>query len=116
MRITPFVALILPALLAACASELQNPLMGGFFADPGKYEFYSCEQLLPQRAYHESREQKLKLLMDKARQSTGGAAISLVAYQAEYTATQEELKVIDATARLKKCKTPENWSSTSAIR
>ena len=75
MRITPFVALILSALLAACASELQNPLMGGFFADPGKYEFYSCEQLLPQRAYHESREQKLKLLMDKARQSTGGAAL-----------------------------------------
>ena len=55
MRITPFVALILPALLAACASELQNPLMGGFFADPGKYEYYSCEQLVPQRAYHESR-------------------------------------------------------------
>src|SRR5262245_15044292 len=116
MRITPFVALILPALLAACASELQNPLMGGFFADPGKYEFYSCEQLVPQRAYHESREQKLKLLMDKARESTGGAAISLVAYQGEYTATQEELKVIDATARLKKCSTPANWASTSAIR
>ena len=113
MRITPFVALILPALLAACASELQNP---PFFADPGKYEFYSCEQLVPQRAYHESREQKLKLLMDKARQSTGGAAISLVAYQGEYTATQEELKVIDATARLKKCSTPANWASTSAIR
>lgn len=116
MRITPFVALILPALLAACASELQNPLMGGFFADPGKYEYYSCEQLVPQRAYHESREQKLKLLMDKARQSTGGAAISLVAYQGEYTATQEELKLIDATARLKKCSTPANWASTSAIR
>src|SRR5258708_6847715 len=115
MRITPFVALILPGLLAACASELQNPLMG-FIADPGKYEYYSCEQLVPQRAYHESREQKLKLLMDKARQSTGGAAISLVAYQGEYTATQEELKVIDATARLKKCSTPANWASTSAIR
>jgi hypothetical protein len=54
--------------------------------------------------------------MDKARQSTGGAAISLVAYQTEYTATQGELNVIDATARDKKCKTPENWSSTSAIR
>jgi hypothetical protein len=40
----------------------------------------------------------------------------VVAYQADYTATQDELRVIDATARLKKCKTPENWSSTSAIR
>ena len=116
MRILPVVALIFSALLAACASEISNPLMGGFFADPGKYEYYSCEQLVPQRAYHEKREQELKLLMDKARQSTGGAAISLVAYQAEYTATQGELNVIDATARDKKCKTPENWSSTSAIR
>jgi hypothetical protein len=42
--------------------------------------------------------------------------ISVVAYQGEYTATQEELKVIDATARLKKCSTPANWASTSAIR
>jgi hypothetical protein len=58
----------------------------------------------------------LKLLMDKARQSTGGAAISLVAYQAEYTATQEDLKQIDKTERLKKCSTPANWASTSAIR
>ena len=54
--------------------------------------------------------------MDKARESTGGAAISFVAYQGEYTATQEELKVIDATARLKKCSAPANWASTSAIR
>jgi hypothetical protein len=115
MRITPLVALIFPALLAACASELQNPLMGGF-ADPGKYEFYSCEQLLPERARYKKREQELKLLMDKALQGTAGAAISLVAYQGEYTATQDELKVIDTTARLKKCKTPENWDSTSAIR
>ena len=116
MRITPFVALILSALLAACASELQNPLTRGFFADPGKYEYYSCEQLVPQRAYHEKREQELKLLMDKARRDTGGAAISVVAYQADYTATQDELRVIDATARLKKCSTPANWASTSAIR
>jgi hypothetical protein len=76
----------------------------------------SCEQLVPQRAYHEKREQDLKLLMDKARQGTGGAAISVVAYQGEYTATQEEIREIDATARLKKCSTPANWASTSAIR
>jgi hypothetical protein len=116
MRIIPFVALIFPPLLAACASELQNPLTGGFFADPGKYEFYSCEQLLPQRAFYEKRERELKLLMDKARQATGGAVINVVAYQGEYTATQEELRVIEATARLKKCSTPANWASTSAIR
>jgi hypothetical protein len=57
--------------------QARTPL-GGFFADPGKYEFYSCEQLVPQRAFHANREQQLKLLMDKARQGTGGAPISLV--------------------------------------
>jgi hypothetical protein len=44
--------------------------------------------------------------MDKARQGTGGAAISVVAYQGELIAVQDELKVIDATARDKKCKNP----------
>ena len=39
----------------------------------------------------------------------------MIAYKGEYVAVQDELKVIDATARDKKCKTPENWSSTSAI-
>jgi hypothetical protein len=40
----------------------------------------------------------------------------MVAYQSEYTATREEIKVIDATARVKKCSTPENWRSNSAFR
>jgi hypothetical protein len=114
MRVAPFVALIFPAFSAACATALESPFT--VFADPGKYEWYSCEQLLPQRKSFEIREQELKLLMDKARQGTGGAAISIVAYQSEYTATREEIKVIDATARVKKCSTPENWRSNSAFR
>ena len=116
MRILPFVALIFSALLAGCASEISNPLMGGFFADPGKYEYYSCEQIAANRKAVEAREQQLKLLMDKAEKGDGGAVVNVIAYKGEYVAAQDELKVIDATARDKKCKTPENWSSTSAIR
>jgi len=116
MRILPFVASIFSAVLAACASEISNPLIGGVFVDPGKYEFYSCEQIAANRKVVEAREQKLKLLMDKAEKGPGGAAVNVIAYKMEYDAAQEELKVIDATARDKKCKTPENWSSTSAIR
>jgi hypothetical protein len=114
MRRAPFVALILPMLLAACASAIESPFT--VFADPGKYEWHSCEQLLPQRKYWETREQELKLLMDRARQATGGAAISVVAYQGDYVMAREELKVIDATARAKKCKMPGDWQSDSVIR
>jgi len=116
MRILPFIALIFSALLAACASEISNPLVGGVFEDPGRYEWYSCEQIAAYRKVAEAKVEKLKLLMDKAEQGVGGAVVSVIAYRVEYTAAQDELKVIDATARDKKCKTPQNWSSTSAIR
>jgi hypothetical protein len=116
MRILPFVTLLLPALLAGCASEISSPLMGGPFADPGKYEFHSCDQIAANRKSVVDKLEKLKLLMDKAESGTGGTVISVIAYKGDYIAAQDELKVIDATARDKKCKTPENWSSTSAIR
>jgi hypothetical protein len=116
MRITPCVALILPALLAACASGLENPLTGGFFADSGRYEFHNCQQLAAQRLSVKTREQELKQLMDRAEQSTGGAFVNVIAYKGEYVAAQDELRVIDTTARVKKCSTAENWGSTSAVK
>jgi hypothetical protein len=72
MRILPFVALIFSALLAACASEISSPLMGGPFADPGKYEFYSCDQIAANRKSVAAQLEKLKLLMDQAEKGTGG--------------------------------------------
>ena len=114
MRRAPFVALIFPVLLAACGTAIQSPMT--VFADPGKYEWYSCDQLVPQRQLWEKKEQDLKLLMDKAKQSTGGSAISVVAYQGDYVNAREELRVIDATARAKKCKVPNEWQSDSAMR
>jgi hypothetical protein len=86
------------------------------FADPGKYEFHSCEQLLPQRRHWAAKERELKLFMDKARQSTGGTAVSVVAYQSDYVMAREELKVIDATARIEKCKLPDELQNNSAAR
>ena len=44
--------------------------------------------------------------MEKARQDTSGTIVSVIAYQADYVAAREQLKVIDATARIKKCKMP----------
>jgi hypothetical protein len=114
MSALPFVALIFSTFLAACASALENPFT--VFADPGRYEFLNCEQLAAQRIGRKAREQELKLLMDKAEQGTGGDFVNLIAYKADYVTAQEELKVIEATARVKKCSTPENWGSNSAIR
>jgi len=114
MRRAPFAALIFPVLLAACGTAIETPFT--VFADPGKYEFYSCDQLVPQRKFWEKKENDLKLLMDKAKQSTGGSAINVVAYQGDYVNAREELQVIDATARAKKCKMPDDWQSNAVMR
>jgi hypothetical protein len=44
--------------------------------------------------------------MDKAEESTGGAVVNAIAYQADYVAAREELKVIDATVGAKNCNAP----------
>jgi hypothetical protein len=100
--------------VTACTSALENPVT--VFADPGQYEFHNCEQLPEQRRAAKKREQELTQLMDRAERSTGGAFVNVIAYKSDYVTVTEELKVIEGTMRVKKCSTPENWGSTSAIR
>jgi hypothetical protein len=109
MRVAPLVAFSIVGILAggflsACAPAAMGPVT--MFADPGKYEFHSCEQLAGQRTYWASRELELKLLMDKAEQATGGSVVNVIAYQADYVTAREELKVIEATAHAKNCGAP----------
>jgi len=107
-------ALFAGACLGGCTSRSQNSAT--FFADPGKYEFSSCQSLAGQRKTWEKRQADLKLLMDKAERSPGGGVVNLLAYQSDYTAAGEELKLVERAARGKNCDLPENWGSNSAIR
>jgi hypothetical protein len=80
------------------------------------YEFSSCEDIAANRIGLKKREQELKQLMDKAEKGTGGTFVSAIAYKADYREVQDKLQVLEATARDKKCKSPENSGSTSAVR
>ena len=113
MRTTPLVA-ITSLTVTACTSTVENSMT--LFADPGRYEFQNCENLAQVRQTWKAREQELTELMNRAEQATGGAVVNVIAYKGDYVAATEELKVIESTMRVKKCSTPENWSSTSAIR
>ena len=104
MRLAPLVALtsaVTCGLLFGCSPAAMGPTT--FLADPGKYDYYNCEQLAEQRKIAADRELELKLLMDKAEQGPGGAAVNVIAYQGDYLMAREELKVIDAATRGKKC-------------
>jgi hypothetical protein len=106
-------ALLTGAVLSGC-STMENTLT--VFADPGKYEYYSCQQLADARKALVMREQELKLLMDKAEQGAGGVVVSALAYKADHVAANEELKLVELAGRSKNCENPANWRSNSAIR
>jgi hypothetical protein len=107
-------ALLASALLAGCSASGGNHV--ALFADPGKYRYSSCQHLADQRKTLSAREQELKLLMDKAEQSAGGALVNVFAYKADYIAATEDLQLVETAARSKNCATPETWGSNSAVR
>src|SRR5262245_35585358 len=86
-------------LVTGCASS-EGPY---FFADAGKYQFHTCEQLTAASKQKHERQRELKELIDKAEQAAGGQIVSVLAYRSDYTAVNEELQVIDSTIRDKKC-------------
>jgi hypothetical protein len=105
--------LLAPLALGGCASAVEGPL---FFSDAGKYQYHNCDQLATAAKAQIKREQELKELIDKAEQSAGGILVSLMAYKTDYVAVEEELRVIESTARSKNCVTPSTWQSNSVIR
>src|SRR5689334_6535765 len=108
MRLAP---LMLCGALAGCAFEA--PL---FVGDPGKYQYYNCEQLAKANTSQTVRQRELRELIDKAEQGAGGVVVSVLAYRADYVAVNEDLRVIETTARSKNCVTPSTWQSNSVIR
>jgi hypothetical protein len=99
--------------VAACSTSSNVDVM--LFADPGKYEYHTCDQILKAGHAVADREVKLRELIHKAEQSAGGSVVSTVAYRGEYRTVVEELAVIDTVSRRKNCLTPPTWRSTTAI-
>ena len=105
---------VLALALAGCSTSSNVDVM--LFADPGKYEYHSCEQIATAGRAASEREVKLRQLIEKAEQSAGGGLVSTVAYRGEYRTVVEELAVIDTVSRRKKCQTPPTWGSSNVIR
>jgi hypothetical protein len=107
MRLVP---LMLCAALAGCAFEAPYIL-----GDPGKYQYFNCEQLAKANSTQTVRQRELKELIDKAEQGAGGVVVSVLAYRSDYVAVNEDLRIIESTARSKNCVTPSTWQSNRAI-
>jgi len=98
-------AAALAALLCGCAGSATDTV-GSLIVAPGKYDFYSCEQLGNHLKAAVAREQELKGLIDKAERDTSGAVVSAFAYRTDYATARGNVLLIKETAEKKSC-TPQ---------
>jgi hypothetical protein len=103
------------ALSGAAGCSTSNNLSVMLFADPGKYEYRTCDQIQAAGRGMVAREKALRELIEKAERGAAGSVVSTVAYRGEHRTVVEEIEVIEATARRKNCLTPSTWRSNSVI-
>src|SRR5262245_18480123 len=65
--------------LSACSAMRHNPFTP--IAAPGTHAYHRCDQIATLQIGMRAREQELRMPMDKAEQSTGGAIVIVIAYQ-----------------------------------
>jgi hypothetical protein len=104
--------LLAGALLAGCALGGDNLLL---LVDAGKYQYHTCEQISTTAKGMAARRQELATLIERAEQSPGGVVVGAVAYRVDLAAVNQDLQVLETTARNKNCANPANWRSNSII-
>jgi hypothetical protein len=88
--------------LAGCAPNSED-ISATMMADPLKYEFYDCKQLEDFVRATSLQEQKLRGLIAKAEQDTGGTIVAALAYRNDYAKVRADLKLLRATQQRRDC-------------
>ena len=113
---------MLGALAAGCSlSDASAPSM---LMAPGRYIFYTCEQLTGNAKGLVARLDELEKLMAKAGSDMGGRVVSVVTYRSDYDFTRAELREVQRAGAEKNCPPmptyppapPPARQSSSAIR
>jgi len=109
MRTAPLVALfvvdgLLVGVLSACSPTAMAPVT--VFVDPGKYQYYNCEQPRWSADALDEPRAGIEAADGQGRAGHGGTVVNVIAYQTDYVTAREELKVSETTARAKNCDAP----------
>lgn len=89
------------ALLAGCSINTEE--IAASYVAPGKFELLNCQEIHEQSRGKFTEIERLKILMDKARQSPGGDVAVVLAYRTEYTLRYGEFRMLQDTAIRKNC-------------
>jgi hypothetical protein len=83
-------ALLAAVALTGCA--MSDDKMASFLVAPGKYQLYTCPELIAQAKANGKRRRELEKLMAKAGQESSGRLVSTLAYRPDYLSAQGEWK------------------------
>ena len=89
------------AALGGCA--MSDDKMASFLVAPGKYELYTCPELVEQAKANGKRRRELEKLMAKAGQDSSGRLASAMAYRPDYLSAQGEMKDVRQAAVARNC-------------
>lgn len=85
------------------------------FVSPGKFDFYTCDQLAASGRTLSARERELADLTARAAQGPAGEFVGKVAYHTELMQTRGSLsQVVEVSAR-KNCASQSKWQSDRAL-
>jgi hypothetical protein len=101
-KFTVFVGVGLAALaLGACSTDALHT--GGFWVQPGKYDFLKCPDLARLTLNNSTREKELVSLMERADKDAAGPFINLMVYRSDLEQVRADLALLQETAHRKGC-------------
>lgn len=115
VRNAGLVAVAAAALLAGCA--MSDDKLASMLVAPGKYELYTCPEIVEQSKANATRRRELEQLMAKAGVDSGGRLVSTLAYRPDYLTARGEMKDLQEAAAAKQCELPkiENVTAGAVI-
>jgi hypothetical protein len=94
-------AMLVATALGGCAATMNaigDPVMA-----PGKFQFLGCDDIAKRWTAAQSREQELRVLMDRADRGVGGSTVNVLVYGPDLQTVQSELRQLRVTAGEKRC-------------
>jgi hypothetical protein len=102
-RLSSWVAIGAAMGLVALVGGCSTPEIAGAATRPGKFRYYSCEQLTKRGLEVVKREKELREQIQRAKQGPGGEVAIALAYQNEYNVALGDLQEIENVGAEKKC-------------
>lgn len=89
--------------LAGCVAGCSGDVAEQLFVQPGRFDYFSCSELVSARQKSAAREQELRTLIDRAEKESAGVLLAVASYRGEYLRMQGEQKMQAEVMERKKC-------------